>query len=75
MEEDHEPEAQTQTSLQKTKLPTGFTMPKASAVRPSKPIKGAPLLPFTDELEDQAHLHFAKAALRDMRAKLKKEDL
>ena len=60
--------------FRKQKLPAGFSMPKASAVRPSKPIKGAPLLPFTDELEGQAQLHFAKAALRDMRAKLEKED-
>ena len=56
----------------KRKLPGGFRMPKANSVRPSKPIKGAPELPFTDE---QQHRHLVKAKLRDMRAKLEKEDL
>ena len=58
----------------KYKVPKSFTMPKATAVKPSKPIKGAPMLPFTAELEDQANIHFAKAAIREMRAKLEKEN-
>ena len=58
----------------KWKPPAGFTMPKASSIRPSKPIKGTPLLPFTDAAEDEARMYFAKAALRDMRAKLEKEN-
>jgi hypothetical protein len=49
-------------------------MPKAGAVRPSKPIKGSPLLPFTDAMKDEAQLYFAKAAIRAMREKHLKEE-
>jgi hypothetical protein len=57
----------------KQKPPAAFTMPKASSVRPSRPIAGAPLLPFTDATENEARMYFAKAALRDMRKKLKED--
>ncbi|HEV2900817.1 MAG TPA: hypothetical protein VGX71_23840 [Pseudaminobacter sp.] len=59
----------------KRRLSTGFKMPKPSEVQPSKPIKGAPPLPFDDEMEEQGRRYFAKAALRDMREKLNSEDL
>ena len=58
----------------KRKLPGGLRL-KPENARPSRPIKGAPPLPLDDEMAAEAHRYFAKAALRDMRDKLAKEDL
>lgn len=59
----------------KKKLPGGFKLPKPGAARPSRPIKGSPLLPFDDALKDAAQLYFAKGIiLKDMRETLHKED-
>jgi hypothetical protein len=61
--------------FKKRKLPGGFRLPKPEAVRPSKPLPNAPPLPFTDEAQDEANRHFAKAAIRAMRERHQKEEL
>ena len=54
------------------KLPGGLRLKPRSA-RPSRPIKGAPMLPFTTRIEDETRMYFAEAALQEMRSQLEEK--